>query len=83
VYVLRSVRDGKTYTGSAEDLERRLSEHARGHVRSTRHRRPLVLAYVEEFATKEAAMARERFLKTPEGGVEKHRLLAENAGKGP
>ena len=45
VYVLRSPKDGKTCTGCAGDLDRRLWDHARGHVRSTRNRRPLVLVH--------------------------------------
>ena len=77
VYVLRSMRDGKTYTGVAGDLKRRMAEHARGHVRSTRSRRPLVLVYVERFDSKRQALERERFFKTPAGGVMKQRLMAE------
>ena len=37
--------------GSTDDLERRLSEHLRGHTPSTRGRGPWKLVYKEEFAT--------------------------------
>jgi len=82
VYVLRSLRDGKTYTGFAANLGRRLAEHDRGHVKSTRTRRPLKLVYAEEFASKEEALARERFFKTPKGGLAKQRLLVEQRQSG-
>jgi predicted GIY-YIG superfamily endonuclease len=48
-----------------------------GRVPATRHRRPLVVAYVEEFDSKAAAMARERYFKTAEGGALKQRLVQE------
>ena len=76
VYVLRSLRDGKMYTGCTKDLSLRLADHARGHVRSTRSRRPLELVYHEAFSSKRAALARERYFKTPGGGLEKQRLTA-------
>jgi putative endonuclease len=79
VYVLKSMRDGKTYTGVAGDLTRRMAEHARGHVRSTRNRRPLLLVYVERFSSKQQALERERFFKTPGGGPAKQRLIAERS----
>jgi putative endonuclease len=79
VYVLRSLRDGQTYTGVAGNLRRRMAVHARGHVRSTRNRRPLVLVYVEQYGTKRQALARERFFKTPAGGLLKHRLIAKHS----
>jgi putative endonuclease len=75
VYVLRSARDEKTYTGSTGNLNKRLQEHYEGKVPATRRRRPLRLVYVEEFPTRAAAVRRERYFKTPEGGLEKQRLL--------
>ncbi|MEX1194357.1 MAG: GIY-YIG nuclease family protein [Dehalococcoidia bacterium] len=38
VYVLRSNKDGRLYTGVTGDLRRRLAEHNRGIVRSTASR---------------------------------------------
>jgi putative endonuclease len=75
VYMLLSERDGKLYTGVTSDLERRIRAHAAGKVRSTKHRRPLVLIHTEEFPGKAAAMDRERFLKTPAAGSIKSGLL--------
>ena len=67
VYVLRSVRDGRLYVGSTDNLKRRLTEHESGRSASTRIRRPLSLeAYV---AVKEEATVREleAYLKTGSG----------------
>ena len=77
VYVLRSLKDGQLYTGVTKDLARRMREHRAGKTRSLRYRRPLELLYSETYQTKLLALERERFLKTPAGGAEKQRLVAE------
>lgn len=66
-YVLKSLKDGKFYYGSTNNLELRLKAHNAGKVRSTKARRPLVLHYQEEFETKHEARMREIFFKTIEG----------------
>lgn len=76
VYILRSLKDGKLYTGCTNDVAWRLASHNRGATISTRNRRPFELAYAEEHADKASAMARERQLKSLEGGAEKFRLAA-------
>ena len=77
VYVLQSLKDGRSYTGYTSNLENRLRDHNTGHTKSLRHRRPLKLLYFEEFETKKEAMDRERFFKTPEGGALKGKLIEE------
>ena len=77
VYVLRSLKDGRLYTGYTANLENRLRDHETGHTKSLRNRRPLKLVYCEEYRTKKEAMDRERFFKTPEGGVLKRKLIEE------
>ena len=77
VYVLRSQRDGKLYTGVTSDLDRRIREHNAGKTKSLRGRRPLVLAYWEQHPTKAQALVRERYFKTPEGGLVKQALVAQ------
>jgi len=74
MYILRSLKDGELYVGSAADVHRRLWRHNAGLVRSTRHRRPLALVYVEAHASRSEAMRRERHLKSLEGSTEKMRL---------
>ena len=80
VYVLRSLRDGKLYTGVTSDLDRRVREHNSGKTKSLRGRRPLALAYWEQHPTKVQALARERYFKTPEGGLVKQTLVAQTEG---
>ena len=63
LYILQSETSGKFYVGSTNDLERRLSEHARGHTPSTRGRGPWKLAYKEEHATLLEARRRETEIK--------------------
>ena len=75
VYVLKSLKDGRQYTGSTEDLERRLKEHNAGKTASTRRRRPFVLVHTEEYESREAAEDRERYLKTGKGREELKKLL--------
>jgi len=64
VYILKSKKDGKLYTGHTEDLERRIADHNSGKVRSTVVRRPFELVYSEYYPTRSEARWRERHLKT-------------------
>ncbi len=66
-YILRSEQDGSYYKGSCKDLDRRLKQHNRGAVRSTKGKRPWVAHYSEDFDTKTEALKRERFLKSRSG----------------
>ena len=67
VYILRSEKDGKRYIGLTSNLERRLTEHNSGKVKSTRNRKPMQLIYREEFASRSEARQREQFFKTGKG----------------
>ena len=67
VYVLRSKKDGKLYTGYSEDPERRLKEHNAGKTVSLLKRRPLIIVYQEIYNKEIQAKRRERFLKTGQG----------------
>jgi putative endonuclease len=67
VYVLKSLVNNRFYTGSTNDLERRLEEHNRGKSKYTRLTRPFVLVYKEEYHSRVEARRRERFLKTGKG----------------
>ena len=51
------------YVGSSDDLERRISEHLRGHSPATRGRGPWKLVYTEEFETLLEARRRELEIK--------------------
>jgi putative endonuclease len=67
VYVLRSKTDGKFYTGYSADLAKRMEEHNKGVVESTRNRRPLQLVYYEACVKQQDALHREKYLKTAYG----------------
>jgi putative endonuclease len=67
VYVLRSEKDGRLYTGYSKDMESRLKVHNQGKVRSTKSRRPYVVVYFEEYKDKRTARKRELFLKSGKG----------------
>ncbi len=77
IYVLFSLKDNKTYTGSTDDLERRLSEHTSGKVFSTKNRLPVRLLYFEEYKTLEEARYIEKYYKSC-AGRKKLKLLLEN-----
>lgn len=63
VYILRCA-DGTLYTGSTNDVEKRLAAHNAGRgAKYTRARRPCALVYVEEAADKGAALRREAAIK--------------------
>jgi len=67
VYLLKSLKDGKFYTGYTEDLERRLNEHNNAKIKSTEHRRPFEIIYYEACRNQKDALHRERYLKTTYG----------------
>ncbi|MGD8778672.1 MAG: GIY-YIG nuclease family protein [Ignavibacteria bacterium] len=67
VYILKSIKDGKRYIGMSSNLDRRISEHNDGKVKSTKFRKPFELIYTEEFNNKSDALKREKFLKTHAG----------------
>ena len=66
-YVLRSLRDGETYTGMTHDLRKRFEQHNDGLSSSTKGRRPLELIYYEMCGNEDDARSRELFLKSGMG----------------
>ncbi len=66
VYVLRG-SDSRLYKGMTNNLERRLSEHKRGHTFATRTMKELEVVYKEEYDSVLDARRRELFLKTASG----------------
>jgi putative endonuclease len=60
--------DDKTfYTGFTENLKLRFEQHQKGHVESTRDRRPLKLVYYEACFNRGDATHREKYLKSYHG----------------
>ena len=63
VYILKSDKDQKLYTGSTSDLRKRFKEHNLGLVRSTKLRKPFKIVYYEAYASEKDARHREHNLK--------------------
>lgn len=75
IYILKSKIDNKFYTGFTTDLRKRLKDHERGNVDSTKNRRPLELIYYEAYKHKTNALLREKFLKTTKGKIQLKKQL--------
>jgi len=67
IYVLKSLKDSKWYTGYTDDLQKRILEHNKGHNFSTKDRRPFKLIYYEASLNEKDAKAREKYLKSGMG----------------
>jgi putative endonuclease len=67
VYVLQSLKDNRTYIGSTDNFERRFKQHNSCQVKSTRHRIPFKILFIEEFQTLAEARKRETWWKSGAG----------------
>ena len=67
VYVLKSIKTGRQYTGLTKDLDKRLANHNAGRTKSTKPYKPWKIIYFEKFEYKIDALNREKFLKTGQG----------------
>ncbi len=67
VYVIRSKKNGKWYTGITNDLRKRFKQHDNGKVFSTKGKRPFELIYYEACINQEDASDREKYLKSGMG----------------
>gem|GEM_PF-659099 len=76
VYFLHSEKDEKWYIGCTDRSPYdRFCDHCNGYVLSTKHRRPLSLAYIESFDTLSYARKREWHLKHKNGYKEKRAII--------
>jgi putative endonuclease len=66
-YVLKSLVNGRLYTGSTNNFLRRFSEHNTGKSKYTRSLKPFIVVHKEEYITRNEAVNRELFLKTGKG----------------
>ncbi|MEX0682864.1 MAG: GIY-YIG nuclease family protein [Dehalococcoidia bacterium] len=82
LYVLLSGKDGDLYTGIAANVDKRLQSTTPVAYVRRKVGAPFFLLYTEEFATRSEAYAREVYLKTPEGGTVKQRLVQEARKRG-
>jgi putative endonuclease len=63
VYIIKSKKDNEFYTGSTNDLKRRMKDHNNGLVFSTKSRIPFELVYYEAYKSESDARHREKNLK--------------------
>jgi putative endonuclease len=78
VYVLISGSDHNFYVGYSHDLRRRIMEHSRDGVSSTRKREDLRFIFYEAFISKHDAQRRERYLKSTKGRSTLRLMLRES-----
>lgn len=67
IYILYSSVTGRTYTGSTDDVPKRLAEHNASKTKSTRSRIPWKVWYLLDYATLEEARKMEKYFKTGAG----------------
>jgi len=70
VYILQSLKDKNFYIGMSADLKRRINEHQKGKVKSTKNRLAIRLICYEAYLHKEEAEKREKYLKSSDGRKE-------------
>lgn len=63
LYILKSKKDGSLYTGSTNNLRRRLFEHNNGESTYTKVHKPFELKYYEAYFDESEARKRESSLK--------------------
>jgi putative endonuclease len=67
VYVLKSIKFAKTYTGITDDINRRLNGHNESHTGYTNKYKPWVILYTEKCRDRIEARGREKYLKSATG----------------
>ena len=76
VYILKSIKDGRNYSGYTKKLKLRFEQHQNGEVDSTKNRRPLKLIYFEACLNQQEALKREKYFKAHYGKMYlKNRLV--------
>jgi len=78
VYILKSIKNGRFYTGSTSNLKRRFNEHNLGKSKYTTLTKPFELLYFEKFITRSEALIREKYFKTGKGREELKILIEKN-----
>jgi putative endonuclease len=67
VYILLNETKTRTYTGVADNVDKRLGEHNAGRVKSSSPYRPYQVIYTESFKTLSEARQKEKFYKSTTG----------------
>ena len=77
VYVLKSESKKFQYVGQCRNIDKRLTEHNKGKVRSTKPYVPMELDHIEEFKTREEAVRKEKYYKSSVGRGIIKKILAK------
>jgi len=75
VYILKSQKNCKYYTGSTNNISNRLRCHNSGRNKSTKSGVPWIIVYKEEFQTAKEAYKREMQIKRYKGGLAFKKLI--------
>ena len=67
VYILLNAAKRRTYTGVADDVNKRLALHNAGRVKASRPHRPYNVIHIEKFETLKEARQKEKFFKSTTG----------------
>ena len=79
VYILKSQKVNRYYTGVTQDINQRLERHNQGRNFSTKPYRPWQMIYTERYSSRSEALKREKQIKSYKGG-EAFKKLLKNAG---
>ena len=66
VYILK-LKDGSHYVGYSDNLKKRILEHKKGLVKTTKYHLPVSLVFYAAFLKKDRAVKLERYLKKGSG----------------
>ncbi|MBI4175429.1 GIY-YIG nuclease family protein [Candidatus Berkelbacteria bacterium] len=76
VYILQ-LKNSHHYVGSTPDLHRRIEEHRKGYVISTKNYLPVTLLWFAAFQNRLVALRFEKYLKSGSGTAFRHKRLEE------
>jgi len=78
IYILQSKINSSYYIGSTTNVEKRLSEHQNGYVKSTKNLRSLELKYYKEYDRIEDARRVEYKLKKMKSRIIIEKIIKDN-----
>lgn len=80
VYIIRSLKSQKYYTGVTSNLEQRIHKHNHHSTKSTKNYNDWKLVYKEDFEDKKSAWKREKQIKKYKGGEAFKKLVNRPGG---
>ena len=75
VYIIQSLVNNRYYIGHTEDVDKRITKHNAGEVKSTKYGKPWKIIYLEEYSSRSDAYQRELEIKSYKGGIKFKKLL--------